>query len=1261
MILPASTEEDKLLKKRYAVFNHDGTLAELKGFEVKRRGELKLVKNFQSSIFKVFLEGETLEQCYAAVAVASNRWLDILYSKGADLTDSELFDLVSENRSMSKSLEEYGSQKSTSITTAKRLAEFLGQQMVRDKGLNCKFIIACKPVGLNVSERAIPVAIFQAEPAVCRHFLRKWLKDNSIVDAKIRDIIDWDYYMTRFGSVIQKLITIPAAMQNIENPIPRVHHPDWLAKRLLNRDDKTRQLRITDMFKPVEHVEKISEIDVTCEEPIIADVEDLYRKDKALLGGKRRFGTAVVKRRGKPKPKVKKNVLPAGIDPYVDYPGWLVQQRTIWRELIRKRSSSNTNVNVSGIKSYFESTSTNILQNIWQVLHLAETDTPGVFRVWAIVSGSLQSMLFDIPRVVYLNSKVSDTGAAINQPGIQMIKRMRTLPRNRQVYNLYEMRMTETFYREHASMFASMFNHKDVEGVYESQIAPLFRALLHFGCFGQLRQFNHQLDINSCLEMDDLLRIQRPSSQYLPKNSFQMFYLFIAKTGSRQVWGLFIPSNNTIEAIVVDPGMNRDAVPSLKRTYSEIWANKFGQSIVDERVHPPDAEVNTIVCETENDAISAMNRLLSAFKDSTTKPYILGIQASGGQQHLRSIGLTSICEFPSMHILCHKADSILPAVGWQTFASKRMMEHFLNMDEIVSNRIDLSRYGNVPICNIEADYTLFLSDLFLARKLVKADMILWCSPSSKPDLGGSEQDDNRSDSDLKYPELNTPGTFDCVSIELSMYDLALNTLIQSFGQQAELDNSIVTGGAIGQKNVLLDGHFTNKSDNNAKSAISLGNTGNNDSLRSVLVIIRSMVKGWLEEVQKQNMFASHLLEHFHRWISSSSALLGDPMIVSHIHNLMTQSFHSLLSEFRRLGCKIIYASFDKIVLATSKMNMKSGVGYVTYLIAALGKNPQFEHLELTPLRFWDWLLWMDTHNYGGIQFQDENDRSNNDSEDSAFKIDMKWNISEYLPVSVHNSLQEVIIEFINTIKTLKSKGASIEESIGAIFSSSITRRMFQLVGEMKKKCTITNMDEDAADWTIFPSLPGSCRKLLNPSLEFIAMVTTIFSLEKFVGNEVRVLRRDLLKMIGVKEFSNEANFKNPCERYVLPQVICEYCNYCCDLDLTRELEDNAANDDGSGINFLSCSGCGTSYDRDDIEQRLAYDLMTLICKWQLQDLKCKQCRMIKAEDLRENCASCTGRIVTVLDIGATKRRIGVLGNLAEFFKMDMLTEAVGMI
>ena len=63
MILPASKEEGILIKKRYAVFNDDGTLAELKGFEIKRRGELKLIKVFQvfvSIVWLLFFAGHLL-------------------------------------------------------------------------------------------------------------------------------------------------------------------------------------------------------------------------------------------------------------------------------------------------------------------------------------------------------------------------------------------------------------------------------------------------------------------------------------------------------------------------------------------------------------------------------------------------------------------------------------------------------------------------------------------------------------------------------------------------------------------------------------------------------------------------------------------------------------------------------------------------------------------------------------------------------------------------------------------------------------------------------------------------------------------------------------------------------------------------------------------------------------------------------------------------------------------------------------------------
>ena len=48
----------------------------------------------------------------------------------------------------------------------------------------------------------------------------------------LRFIVDWDYYRERLSGAIQKIITIPAALQRLPNPVPRVKHPDWLLKQV---------------------------------------------------------------------------------------------------------------------------------------------------------------------------------------------------------------------------------------------------------------------------------------------------------------------------------------------------------------------------------------------------------------------------------------------------------------------------------------------------------------------------------------------------------------------------------------------------------------------------------------------------------------------------------------------------------------------------------------------------------------------------------------------------------------------------------------------------------------------------------------------------------------------------------------------------------------------------------------------------------------------------------------------------------------------
>lgn len=53
----------------------------------------------------------------------------VAHSQGVDLTDDELMEYISESTTMSKAMEEYGDRKSCAITTAKRLALFLGRDV----------------------------------------------------------------------------------------------------------------------------------------------------------------------------------------------------------------------------------------------------------------------------------------------------------------------------------------------------------------------------------------------------------------------------------------------------------------------------------------------------------------------------------------------------------------------------------------------------------------------------------------------------------------------------------------------------------------------------------------------------------------------------------------------------------------------------------------------------------------------------------------------------------------------------------------------------------------------------------------------------------------------------------------------------------------------------------------------------------------------------------------------------------------------------
>ncbi|KAJ1611964.1 DNA polymerase epsilon catalytic subunit [Cryptosporidium canis] len=258
--IPASDKQNKLLKKRYAVFGFDNKLKELKGFELKRRGELQLIKILQEELFPAFLQGSSKKEAYESVAAISRKWLNLIDTRGGGiLDDEELFFLISESKNMSKSVQQMGNAKSMSITTARRLFEFLqNPSYIQDKNIVCKFIVSEFPKGEDKSQRAVPLSIFSTPMETRISWLSRWLrmsksgggageKEASLWD--VRNILDWEYYKNRLTNTILKIVIIPAINQGVPNPLPELEVPSWV--KYHSEIVGTNQQKISEYFSTV--------------------------------------------------------------------------------------------------------------------------------------------------------------------------------------------------------------------------------------------------------------------------------------------------------------------------------------------------------------------------------------------------------------------------------------------------------------------------------------------------------------------------------------------------------------------------------------------------------------------------------------------------------------------------------------------------------------------------------------------------------------------------------------------------------------------------------------------------------------------------------------------------------------------------------------------------------------------------------------------------------------------------------------------------
>ncbi|KAF9451608.1 DUF1744-domain-containing protein [Macrolepiota fuliginosa MF-IS2] len=1255
MILPSSKEEDKLLKKRYAVFNDDGSLAELKGFEVKRRGELQLIKIFQSQLFEKFLLGTTTQECYGAVAQVADQWLDVLYGRARTLTDQELIDLIAENRSMSKTLAEYGGQKSTSISTARRLAEFLGDQMVKDKGLACKFIISAKPMGSPVTERAVPVAIFAAEESVKRMYLRKWLKDNSLINFDLRSILDWGYYIERLGSVIQKLITIPAAMQKVANPVPRIAHPDWLHRRIVKTTEKFKQNKMTDFFsKKTEGAQESQNSQPT-------DIEDVGAE--TVKAGKPRIAVVrrkVTRQQTPEEEDTEDTPLP---DPNISYSAWIKAMRPRWKR--RRELCMGDGTNNTVVPTMFKGVKVRA-RNRWDIVQLRPSSTPGRFVLWLSIDSDLVSVPIRIPREFYIHMKTRREDLFL--PGCYQYERVtRNLPHELPCVNLYKVTVREDVYHERRTHFIDLINDPNVDGVYEQQVPLALRAILKLGntCSAEDPSLTLTRAQMTGFDLEQLDRCSASTSRqpYMGGGSSKYIFLYHACSANAplHVFSLFLPGGS-VKLHIVDPATRRQAIPRLQEQYVT-QLRQFREQYNEPKSYeyPEALDISTTYHSNDITALKAISRELGLLED---KSFTVVISSSKEDSYFDQ-HLPKLTKFPVLSMPKAKTPHTLDIFPWQTHVASKLTTRYLTMGSWIDRLTNLAQYYDIPMGHIEGDQPLYCIDVNFARKLVQQDVVLWWSPGEQPDLGGIEND-TRTSEDFPETEFTNPGVYSNVCLEVTLRNLAVNSVLQS-----QLVNELEgSGGSTAFDSVSHTLDEYSKADGQRDLTLAESQVS-----AQTFSILRSMIKVWLlDKIRSDSDSPAALaVDHFWRWVSSGASGLYDPTIHHFIHGLMRKTFIQMIAEFKRLGSTIVYADFSSILLATSKPP-GAAFAYATYITTAVTSNELFQHIYLNTERFYDFLIFMDRANMAAVHCEDPLATEPS----KRLSLEMRWNIQQFLPPAVQEDFALTIQYYLIELFKIKQKTNAIarrplrilengapdstqrdaaktseSEAITDFVAHRLTQKMLKSVGSIQERYHEAMIDADIAKSFEFPTLPGGYLHFSNPPLEFIKSVCEVFSLAKAFDVEIRLMKRNLLELVGVREFASEATFKNPCEPLKLFNVPCSHCDVLRDIDFCRDPDLGSSTQ--SAVPKWYCSSCNGEYDRVAIEFMLIGVLRSIEANFTQQDLRCPKCKQIRSDNLSRHC-QCSGSYLYTSSKADVRRKLRTMVNIAIFYNLPRLKE-----
>lgn len=379
--------------------------------------------------------------------------------------------------------------------------------------------------------------------------------------------------------------------------MPRIQHPDWLHKKILEKNDVLKQRKISEMFgaapkKAPTPKRSANDDNNEADSDLFnaGDIEDGPRKPLGLKNvavvnkKKKRTTEEEVGNNNSDLSKSWREVL--GNPPSrTKVREWIVFQKRKWAwqrkqkdaaQAAADKGSGDAGVglvrsgNRATLGGFLRRAQRTLLDTPWQVVQVVELPgQPGTFRLWAMVGADLHMVKLVVPRIFYVNQRSAKDGGASS--GGLWRKVQKTLPRSHPALNLYEYRVPEEVYRQHASDLVTDLSTPDIEGIYETQIPLDFRALVDLGCLCSVdKKVARGLKAGEAdtFELGWLQFKTLANYHYLPRGSYKTVYLYQHRGGgAKSLFALFVPATRRAHVFVVDT-VRSNQMPNLNNVYN---------------------------------------------------------------------------------------------------------------------------------------------------------------------------------------------------------------------------------------------------------------------------------------------------------------------------------------------------------------------------------------------------------------------------------------------------------------------------------------------------------------------------------------------------------------------------------------------------------------------------------------------------------------------------------------------------------------------